>query len=140
MSNIKFLKPKDMGKRDWGKETLLAFIENKYTLKKLFIKAGKKGGLQYHRRKNECAFILEGNLIIRYDNGKGKIIEKKLKKGDCFHIPPKAIHQEEAVTDCLLIEVSTPHFNDRVRVEKKYGLPEFDGLPTTKANEIKNKI
>tara|TARA_B100000886_G_C20251366_1_gene418948 strand:- start:288 stop:710 length:423 start_codon:yes stop_codon:yes gene_type:complete len=140
MSNIKFLKPKDMGKRDWGKETLLAFIENKYTLKKLFIKAGKKGGLQYHRRKNECALILEGNLIIRYDNGKGKIIEKKLKEGDCFHIPPKAIHQEEAVTDCLLIEVSTPHFNDRVRVEKKYGLPEFDGLPTTKANEIKNKI
>ena len=36
-----------------------------------------------------------------------------------------------------IIEASTPHFNDRVRVEKKYGLEIKDGLPTT---QLKNVI
>ena len=44
--------------------------------------------------------------------------KKILKKGDVFHFPPKMIHQEKALTNCKIIEVSTPHFNDRVRVEK----------------------
>ena len=47
---------------------------------------------------------------------------KILKAGDCFHLPPGFVHQEEALTDCEIIEISTPHFNDRVRVEKNMEL------------------
>ena len=61
--------------------------------------------------------------------------KKTLKKGNVFHFPPNFIHQEEALTDCEIIEASSPHFNDRVRVEKFFGLKEF-GLPTTKKKEI----
>jgi hypothetical protein len=40
------------------------------------------------------------------------------------------------LTDCTIIEASTPHFNDRVRVEKKYGIIDKHGMPSTKKSEI----
>ncbi len=134
--NVKFPKPKEVGKRDWGYEILLTLIPKKISLKKLIIKKGKKGGLQYHNKKNECGYIESGKLMVKFDNGKGKLISKILKKGDTFHFPPGAIHQEKAITNCTIIEASTPHFNDRVRVEKKYGLKSSGGLPSTSLKDI----
>ena len=128
---IKFPKKKNLGKRTWGKEIILSVIPKILSLKLLVLKKGKKGGLQFHHKKNECGYVLSGRLLIRYDKGNGKLSKKILKKGDVFHFPPGAVHQEEAVTECKIIEASTPHFNDRVRVEKLYKLPPGDGLPTT---------
>ena len=132
-----FPKKKTLGLRSWGSEDLMVLIPKVLSLKKLFIKKGKKGGLQYHHRKNECGYIISGKLLIRYDSGKKKLKEKILKKGDCFHFPPGLIHQEEAITNCTIIEASTPHFNDRVRVEHKYGFKkDSNGLPSTKIKQI----
>ena len=133
---VKFPKRKKVGKRDWGQEILLALIPKKISLKILKINKGKKGGLQYHRKKNECGMIISGKLLVRYENSKGKLSKRILKKGDIFHFPPGSIHQEEAITNCEMIEASTPHFNDRVRVEKKFGINFSKGLKTTKINEI----
>jgi len=36
------------------------------------------------------------------------------------------------VTDCVFFEASTPHFNDRERMEAQYGLPDTGGLPSTR--------
>jgi mannose-6-phosphate isomerase len=132
----KFPKPISVGHRDWGEEILLVLSSGNYTMKKLSIKAGKKGGLQYHRLKDEASYIISGNMILRYDDGSGNLIEKKVGAGEWFHFPAGCIHQEEAITDVERIEVSTPHFNDRVRVEDRYGLKNKDGLPTTKKDEI----
>ncbi len=135
-----FPKIKNMGKRNWGKEDLLVLIPKKLTLKLLELKKGKKGGLQYHRKKNECGFVISGKLLVRYDSGNNKLKEKILKKGDVFHFPPGSVHQEEAITDCKIIEASTPFFNDRVRVEEIYGIErDKKGLPTTKLKEIIRK-
>ncbi len=46
-----FPKKKKIGNRDWGEEILAALIPKKISLKILNIKKGKKGGLQYHRKK-----------------------------------------------------------------------------------------
>lgn len=136
-TKIIFPKAKTLGARPWGKEVLLCLIPKVLSLKILKIKKGKKGGLQYHHKKNECGYILKGKLIIRYDNGRGKLVKKFLSKGDVFHFPPGEVHQEKAVTDVEIIEASSPHFNDRVRVEEKYGLSKNNGLPTTKKREVK---
>ena len=48
---IFFPKKKSVGKRSWGKEELLVLIPKVLTLKKLFIKKGNRGGLQFHRKK-----------------------------------------------------------------------------------------
>ena len=125
-----------VGPRDWGEENLLVLSSGNYTMKKLSVKAGKKGGLQYHRLKDEASYIISGDMILRYDDGSGNLLEKKVGGGDWFHFPAGCIHQEEAITDVERIEVSTPHFNDRVRVENNYGLTSEGGLPTTKKSEI----
>ena len=73
---------------------------------------------------------------MKFDDGKDNLVSKEIKPGQAFHIPPGAVHQEYAITDCEIIEVSTPHFNDRVRVEKKYGLKEFKGLGSTLKKQV----
>lgn len=128
--------PESVGPRDWGEETLLVLASKKYSMKKLFIKAGQRGGLQYHRKKDEASFIISGIMILRYENADGVLEEKKMGPGDWFHFPNGCIHQEIAVTDVLRIEVSTPHFNDRVRVESLYGMSDTSGLPSTDESEI----
>ena len=137
--SVVFPKEKKVGERIWGEERLLALIPKILSLKKLKIKKGKKGGLQYHRKKNECGSLISGKLILRYDNGKGRLIKKILKPGAIYHFPPGSVHQTEALTDCVIIEASTPHFNDRVRVEEYYGLSFNKGLQTTQENEIRLK-
>ncbi|MDG2252928.1 MAG: cupin domain-containing protein [Methylophilaceae bacterium] len=134
-----FPKAESVGPRAWGEESLLVLSSGQYTMKKLSIKAGRKGGLQYHRLKDESSYIISGEMILRYDDGTGKLIEKKVGAGDWFRFPPGCIHQEEAITDVERIEVSSPHFNDRVRVEKNYGLSDSDGLKTTTPEEIEFK-
>ena len=137
--NVVFPNIKNLGNRDWGEEDLLVLIPKLLSLKRIKIKKGSKGGLQYHHKKNECGYLVSGNLIIRYDEGDGKLKEKILNPGASFHFPPGAVHQEEALSDCIIIEASSPHFNDRVRVEEEYGLSSKDGLPTTLENEVKLK-
>lgn len=136
INKVQFPKITNIGKRNWGKENLLVLIPKKISLKLLEIKKGKKGGLQYHHKKEECGFIISGKLLVRYDNGKGKLLKKILKKGQSFHFPPGAVHQEEALTNVRIIEASTPYFNDRVRVEKKYNLQPEKGLPSTKKKDV----
>ncbi len=125
-----------VGERPWGTEDLLAVVTKQFSVKRLFIKKGNKGGLQYHRLKNEVAILISGQMLIRYDVGDGVLREKILGPGQTAHFQPGLVHQEEALTDCEIIEASTPHFNDRVRVEEEYGFGISEGLPTTTESEI----
>jgi mannose-6-phosphate isomerase len=132
-----FPRAKSVGKRLWGKEDLLVLISKKLTLKRLVINKNRRGGLQYHHKKNECGYILKGKLKVNYDLGDGNLKSKILKKGDVFYFPNGLVHQEIALTKCEIIEASTPHFNDRVRVESKYNIKSSKGLPTTKKNNVR---
>ena len=136
---VRFFKPEDVGPRIWGREILIAYVPGLYTGKMLLRKSdgGKKRSLQYHQVKNESAYLYSGELWFYYDRGDGKILRKKLKAGDCVHIPPGAIHSEQAITDCVIFETSNPVFNDRVRVNEKYGWPTPEGsLPSTTIDEV----
>jgi len=134
-----FPKTKSVGKRNWGTEDLLVLIPNLLTLKRIKLKKGKKGGLQYHHKKNECGIIIKGKLLVRFDIGDGKLRKKLLTTGQSFHFPPGMVHQEEAIETCIIIEASSSHFNDRVRVEKKYGFEQKEGLDSTKASDVIRK-
>jgi quercetin dioxygenase-like cupin family protein len=92
--------------------------------------------LQFHRLKDEVAVMVSGQMIVRYDDGTGAMQERIVGPGDVVHFPPGLVHQEEAITDCVLIEASTPHFNDRVRMEEAYGVESSGGLPSTELSEI----
>ena len=134
-----FAEPEDLGARPWGKEELLILVEGKYMLKKLTIRKGSKGGLQYHRLKDECGILISGKMLVRHDDGTGEIAERVVMPGEAFHFPPGVVHQEEALEDCVIIEGSTPHFNDRVRMEDHFGIGPIEGMPTTQLEDIISK-
>ena len=99
--------------------------------------------ISFHVNRFYCHFliyILSHNFgyqaFDKYQIFVGKLIETIVSEGDSFRFPPSAVHQEEAITDCLIIEASTPHCNDRVRVEKLFGMKENKGLKSTKLKDI----
>lgn len=128
--SVAFVSSRDLGPRDWGTETLIVETPQ-YIGKRLDMKAGSAGGLQYHVNKDEAFLLVDGFALVDYDDGSGTLVTKHITNGDMVHVPPGAPHRVHAVTDCLFYEWSTPHFNDRVRVEAEYGEPEVGGLPTT---------
>ena len=131
-----FSQPISAGARLWGEEQILESASGKWMMKKLVIKSGSKGGLQYHRLKDEGGILISGKLLIRYSDKNYKLKEKVINEGETFHFPPFCIHQEEAITDCTIIEVTTPHLNDRVRMEEAFGQNTEPGLPTTELDDI----
>ncbi len=136
-ASVTFPNPTEVGPREWGTEMQLGHAPGKYTLKMITMAKGKMGGLQYHHLKDEMGVMVSGCMEIRYDDGKGELISKIVNRGDVFHFPPGAVHQAIAHTDLCYIEVSTPHFNDRVHVEKLYGIEEeAGGLPSTELCEV----
>ena len=131
-----FPTPIDLGNRDWGLETLLGLVPGRFSFKRLSMRAGSKGGLQFHQLKEEIQILISGRMIIRTVGKDGNLTERVISDGDVMHFRPGVVHQEEAVTDCLIVEASTPHFNDRVRVESIYGFSSGGGLPTTDLDDV----
>ena len=117
--------------RDWGEEVFIAETPT-YLGKLLKMYAGTKGGLQYHVEKDETFHLFLGHAWVRSVDRRGQLVVRRMCPGESYHIPPGAVHQVEAITDCLFFEASTPHYDDRVRVEKDFGMSEGGGLPTTK--------
>jgi mannose-6-phosphate isomerase len=106
--------------KPWGHETIWASTEL-YVGKVLHIKAGHSLSLQYHHQKDETIHLLLGTMIYRVKVGDGPLEDVQLREGESFRNTPGTIHQMEAVTDCDVLEVSTPHLDDVVRLTDRYG-------------------
>lgn len=105
--------------KPWGHETIWAHTD-RYVGKVLHIKAGHALSVQYHNRKDETVYLLSGELIYRVKDGE-ELRDVKLKVGEAFRITPGTVHQMEAVTDCDVLEASTPDLEDVVRLSDRYG-------------------
>jgi mannose-6-phosphate isomerase len=105
--------------KPWGHETIWAHTD-RYVGKVLHIKAGHALSVQYHDRKDETVHLLKGELVYRVQVGDA-LEDMRLKTGESFRITPGTIHQMEAVTDCDVLEVSTPELDDVVRLSDRYG-------------------
>jgi mannose-6-phosphate isomerase len=107
--------------KPWGHETIWAST-TLYVGKILHITAGHALSKQYHRVKDETVYLLSGEL--RYfvqEEGSDELKDVLLRPGEAFRITPGTIHYMEAVTDCDVLEASTPHLDDVVRLQDRYG-------------------
>jgi len=105
--------------KPWGHETIWAHTD-RYVGKILHINAGQALSVQYHNRKDETVHLLKGDLIYRVKLG-DELEDMRLTKGQSFRITPGTVHQMEAITDCDILEVSTPEVDDVVRLQDRYG-------------------
>lgn len=132
-----FTQGEPLGERVWGEEISLYNCPSFFTFKLLKINKGQKGGLQYHRKKDEVTYIVSGELLIRFDLEDGEGLQEHIMRaGEWCRFPTGMVHQEVALTDVVRIEASSPYLNDRVRVESKYGVSDVEGLQTTTEDEI----
>ena len=106
--------------KPWGKEEWIAYNEF-YALKLITLNGGHRTSLHYHTHKHETYYISSGRILSWLENDKGKIDKKEMGAGSIVVIAPPKAHRVEAIEDTTLIEVSTPHLDDVIRVEDDFG-------------------
>ena len=107
--------------KPWGHETIWAHTD-RYVGKILHIKAGQALSVQYHERKDETVYLLRGEMKYWVQlPGDTELRDQALSTGQSFRITSGTIHYMEAVTDCDVLEASTPELDDVVRIKDRYG-------------------
>ncbi len=94
---------------------------DRYVGKLLHINAGEALSLQYHEVKDETIHLLSGSMRFWAGPSESLLEQVKLEEGASFHVAPGTVHRMEALTDCDVLEASTPHLEDVVRLEDRYG-------------------
>jgi mannose-6-phosphate isomerase len=105
--------------KPWGHEIIWAHSD-RYVGKILHINAGQELSVQYHNKKDETVHLLSGEISYRVKTNE-LLEDMRLRVGESFRITPGTVHQMVAVTDCDVLEVSTPELDDVVRLSDKYG-------------------
>jgi mannose-6-phosphate isomerase-like protein (cupin superfamily) len=107
--------------KPWGYELIWAVTET-YVGKVLFVKAGESLSLQYHELKDESWLIQSGRARIELGAvGDEQLAEEVVGPGAAFHYTPATVHRITAVEDTTILEVSTAHLDDVVRLADSYG-------------------
>jgi len=101
--------------KPWGREIWYA-DHDKYAGKVLEVTAGERLSLQKHAIKEETLYLLSGHVRLTYGEEHFDWLP-----GMCVHIPTGTVHRFEAIDDSVLLEVSTPHLNDVIRLSDDYG-------------------
>ena len=107
--------------KPWGWELIWAHTDD-YVGKLLFVRAGHSLSLQFHRVKDEAWLVHEGRAELEMGAPGAALTESEVVgPGAAFHMPPGTVHRVTALEDTLILEVSTPHLDDVVRLEDQYG-------------------
>jgi len=107
--------------KPWGWELIWAEAED-YVGKILFVRAGQSLSLQFHNVKDESWYVQEGQAKLELgDSGQAVLNTEVIGPGRCFRFRPGTVHRVTALEDTTIIEVSTPHLDDVVRLEDRYG-------------------
>lgn len=110
--------------KPWGYELWMSGENSPFALKKIVIKSGTKTSLQYHQEKRETNLIWGGEAKLHYKSTQtpndlvtaSDISCTQLSMGHFIDICPNNIHRIEAVSDLVLLEASTPHLDDVIRI------------------------
>jgi mannose-6-phosphate isomerase len=106
--------------KPWGWELVWAETDH-YAGKLLFVRAGEALSLQLHEVKEESWLVREGRARLELGSAVEYLEELEIGPGDAFHLRPGTLHRLTAIEDTLVIEVSTPHLDDVVRLGDRYG-------------------
>lgn len=119
-ANTPFSKQVD---KPWGYEVHWVPADLPYMGKILHINAGARLSLQLHDKKQESWLLLNGNAKVIWENDKGELIETTLLKDKGFSTSIGQRHRLVGVTDCDILEVSTPEIGTTWRLEDDYARP-----------------
>ena len=109
--------------KPWGYELIWAETEQ-YVGKILHVIAGEALSLQYHETKDETIYLLSGAMLFQSGPSADELVDYQMEAGQRFHVATGTVHRMVAITDVDILEVSTSHLEDVVRLEDRYGRVE----------------
>ena len=106
--------------KPWGYELIYTPENLPYTGKVMHINAGCRQSLQIHDKKQETYLLLNGSGGVMVENNQGEMerVEFEQNKGYSTLIGQK--HRLFAITDCDILEFSTPELGNTYRLEDDY--------------------
>lgn len=107
--------------KPWGYELIFTPPELAYTGKVLCINAGKRLSLQYHDQKTETVMLLQGSALLLCGDEQGRLQKVEMEPGLGYTIAPYQLHRLIALTNCQIIESSTPEYGTTFRLEDDAG-------------------
>lgn len=106
--------------KPWGYELIWAETDL-YVGKILHVNAGEALSVQMHEVKDETLHLLTGEIRLEVGASPEGLEDVRLGAGESFRVVPQTVHRIVAVTDADVLEASTPHLEDVVRFQDRYG-------------------
>lgn len=119
--------------KPWGYELHWVRPDAPYMGKILHITAGARLSLQLHDVKQESWLLMNGQAAVIWENASGELIQTALQPGVGYSTRVGQRHRLVGLTDCDVIEVSTPELGTTWRLEDDYARP--DETPEQRAVE-----
>ena len=109
--------------KPWGYEIHWVPENHPYMGKFIHIKADARLSLQFHDQKRESWYLLNGRAKVIWDDKNGNLIETEMQSGVGYTNAVGQRHRLVGITDCDIIEVSTPEIGTTVRLDDDYNRP-----------------
>jgi mannose-6-phosphate isomerase len=110
--------------KPWGYEIHWVPADKPYMGKLIHVNAEARLSLQVHDKKQESWFIMNGRGKVVWENAEGETIETELEAGKGYTTEVGQKHRLVGITDCDIIEVSTPEMGTTYRLEDDYSRPD----------------
>jgi mannose-6-phosphate isomerase-like protein (cupin superfamily) len=92
--------------------------------KLLHISAGARLSLQVHEDKTETWLLIAGRAMVTWEDSAGNIEDTILLPGVGYTCNAGQRHRLMGITDCDIVEVSTPERGTTWRLEDDFGRPD----------------
>lgn len=131
-SNIPAFDPKDFDnepyvkrvEKPWGYELHFAQETLPYMSKLMHVNAGCRQSMQIHDQKQETYVLIQGRGGAFLENDKGELISTEFERFVGYKTFVGQKHRIFAITDCDIMESSTPEAGTTWRLEDDYSRPD----------------
>lgn len=97
--------PNDQREKYWGE--ICTIVTSDLAGKRLLLKAGISGSLEFHVKKHESYYVHTGELALNLRAGRAENRLFRIPAGTAVTLPPGLMHQRGALQDTVVIEIST---------------------------------
>lgn len=109
--------------KPWGYELHWVPADAPYMGKILHINKGARLSLQIHDKKQESWMVINGQAAVIWENDQGDLVQTELQLGQGYSTKIGQRHRLAGITDCDVVEVSTPETGTTWRLEDDYARP-----------------
>ena len=110
--------------KPWGYELHWVPEDAPYMGKIIHIDAGARTSLQLHDKKQESWLVISGMAAVIWEGPSGELQQTELQPGMGYSTKLGQRHRLVGVTDCDIVEVSTPELGTTWRLEDDYARPD----------------